>query len=233
MNWLLLIIAVFVALSILDGYRRGFIKTVFSMLAMLIALVVASAGSPTLCHVLEKNDGVYNFINQKVSDTLEISSRVSENSEQTAVIESLPLPESVKQALEDNNNDVIKELLQVSKNDFAGYITGYITCLILNAISYIILFVLTLIVVQIVANILDIISRLPVLHSINKTGGLIVGFLKGIIAVWIFFVILTIFGGTEFGKNMFEMINDSKILSYIYSHNMLLDIVLGVTKTLI
>ncbi|MDO5292621.1 MAG: CvpA family protein [bacterium] len=230
MNWLLLIVVLFVILSIVEGYRKGFIKTVFSVFAMAISLIVASVGSPVLCHMLIQNEAVYSYIDRKVADTLDIDSKISSQSEQEAYIEKLMLPESVKNELLTNNKDEVTKLLNTS--NFSGYVSGYITCMILNAISYIALFLIMMIIVRILANVLDIISRLPVLNSINKIGGIFVGALKSIIVIWLFFVILTVFSGSEFGQSMFAMINDSVLLSYIYNNNMLMSVVLEVVKAL-
>lgn len=230
MNWLLLIIVLFIGLSIVEGCRKGFIKTVFSIFAMAIALIVASVGAPMLSHQLVKNDVVYQAIDKRVADTLDINSKVSGAAEQSAYIDELPLPQSIKNQINANNSSEIKSLLNVS--NFSGYVSGYITCMILNAISYLIIFLITLVVVRILANLLDIISRLPVLHSINKIGGAFVGALKGMIIVWLFFVVVTMFSGSDFGQSMFAMINDSVVLSYIYNNNLLMDIVLSVAKAL-
>lgn len=230
MNWLLLIIVVYFILSIMSGYRRGLIKTVFSVLAMAIALIVASVGSPIVSRALEQNKGVYEYIDQKVSDVLNIDSKISEASEQTVCINNLPLPESIKTQLKVNNNSEVKNVLNVST--FSDYVTGYITCLIINAISYIIVFILVLILVRVIANLLDLISRLPVLNSLNKLGGAIAGALKSLIIVWIFFVLITAFSGSDFGHNIFKMINDSTLLSFLYNNNVSMNIVLGVADTL-
>ncbi len=230
MNWLLLIVILFIGLSIVEGYRKGFIKTVFSIFGLAIALIVASVGAPMLSHQLVKNETVYQYIDKKVADTLDIDSRNLEQKEESAYIDKLPLPESIKNQINANNSFEVKSLLNVS--NFSGYVSGYITCMILNAISYLLIVILVLIAVRILANLLDIISKLPVLNSINKIGGIAVGTLKGVIIVWLFFVVITVFSGSEFGKSMFEMINDSVVLSYLYNNNLLMDIVLSVAKSL-
>ena len=183
-----------------------------------------------LSHQLVKNETVYQYIDKKVADTLDIDSRNLEQKEESAYIDKLPLPESIKNQINANNSFEVKSLLNVS--NFSGYVSGYITCMILNAISYLLIVILVLIAVRILANLLDIISKLPVLNSINKIGGIAVGTLKGVIIVWLFFVVITVFSGSEFGKSMFEMINDSVVLSYLYNNNLLMDIVLSVAKSL-
>lgn len=231
MNWLLVVVVLFLAAYIYGGYRRGFIKTVFAVFAVLIAMVVASVGSPILSKTLQGNEMVYNYINEKVTDTLKIDDKVEGAVNQINVIDKLPLPDSLKDSLKENNNKEIQNQLQTST--FGTYVSGYVTCLILNSVSYMILFIITLIIVRIIANVLDLVSKLPILNSINKVGGLLIGLVHGLVILWVLCIVLTMFSGSEVGGMLFELVNESQVLSFIYNNNLLMNVVLGVAKTLL
>lgn len=230
MNWLLLIVIVYMILSIISGYRKGLIRTVCSVLAMMIALIIASVCSPMVSRALESNKGIYGYVDEKVSDVLNIDSKISGVTEQAKYINSLHLPESIKEQLKVNNNSEVKNELKVS--EFSDYVTGFITCLILNAISYIVVFIVALLLIGVVINVLDLISKLPVLNVVNKLGGAIAGAAKSLVVIWVFFVLITVFSGSDFGQTMFKMINDSTWLSFLYNNNILMNVILGVARTL-
>ena len=230
MNWLLLIVIVYMILSIISGYRKGLIRTVCSVLAMMIALIIASVCSPMVSRALESNKGIYEYVDEKVSDVLNIDSKISGVTEQAKYINSLRLPESIKEQLKVNNNSEVKNELKVS--EFSDYVTGFITCLILNAISYIVVFIVALLLIGVVINVLDLISKLPVLNAVNKLGGAIAGAAKSLVVIWVFFVLITVFSGSDFGQTMFKMINDSTWLSFLYNNNILMNVILGVARTL-
>lgn len=230
MNWLLLIVIVYMILSIISGYRKGLIRTVCSVLAMMIALIIASVCSPMVSRALESNKGIYGYVDEKVSDVLNIDSKISGVTEQAKYINSLRLPESIKEQLKVNNNSEVKNELKVS--EFSDYVTGFITCLILNAISYIVVFIVALLLIGVVINVLDLISKLPVLNAVNKMGGAIAGAAKSLVVIWVFFVLITVFSGSDFGQTMFKMINDSTWLSFLYNNNILMNVILGVARTL-
>ena len=230
MNWLLLIVIVYMILSIISGYRKGLIRTVCSVLAMMIALIIASVCSPMVSRALESNKGIYGYVYEKVSDVLNIDSKISGVTEQAKYINSLRLPESIKEQLKVNNNSEVKNELKVS--EFSDYVTGFITCLILNAISYIVVFIVALLLIGVVINVLDLISKLPVLNAVNKLGGAIAGAAKSLVVIWVFFVLITVFSGSDFGQTMFKMINDSTWLSFLYNNNILMNVILGVARTL-
>lgn len=69
---------------------------------------------------------------------------------------------------------------------------------------------------------LDIISRLPIINELNKAAGLLAGLLRGIIMVWILFIIITVFRETVWGGIALGMIEDSHILRSVYQSNLIL-----------
>ena len=231
MNWLVILVLVFLAAYIIRGYHNGFIKTVFSICAVFIAVVVASLGSSTLGGILKDNETIYEAIDNKVADTLNIDTEAKSNKEQQNYINSLPVPDSLKEALVENNNNKVYELMDTSK--FGTYVSGYITCMILNAIAFVLLFVVTLILVRVIANVLDVVSKLPVINGINKIGGLFLGLLHGFVVLWILCLVLTIFSGTGIGEACFKAINESAFLSIIYNNNLLLYFVVNAVQTLV
>lgn len=234
MNWLVIVVVLFLASYILRGYHNGFIKTVFSIFAVAIALIVATAGSPMVSKTLQEQEGIYSFIEEKVASTLQIDQAVdgkADKAEETKVIEGLSLPESIRLALIENNNTGMYATL--AAGNFSDYIASYITCMILNAISYIVLFLVALIVIRIVANLLDLVSKLPILNSINKIGGLCVGLLHGLIILWVLCIVLTVFSGTNVGQVLFEQINDSILLSVIYNNNLFMQFLMRLAQTLL
>ncbi len=230
MNWLAILVLLFLAAYIIRGYHNGLIKTVFSICAVFIALTVAFVGNKTLSGILQDNETIYKAVNSKVVKTMEIDTDAKSATEQKNYIDSLPVPKRLKEALTENNNKKVYELMDTSK--FGDYISGYITRMVLNAIAFAILFIVTLILVRVLASALDIVSRLPVIHTLNKLGGLVLGLIHGFVVLWILCIVLTIFSGTGFGEMCFKAINDSTFLSIVYNNNLLLYFIVNVAQSL-
>ena len=70
---------------------------------------------------------------------------------------------------------------------------------------------------------LGIVSHLPILHGLNKTAGLLLGFAEGVVLVWIFFVVITVCASTSAGGQLLKMTAQSSILSWLYRNNLLLN----------
>ncbi len=143
--------------------------------------------------------------------------------EQTQLIQNLPIPDFLKNLMLNYNNSEGYKKLNV--NDFAGYTVQFFANIILNIIAFIVTLVVVQLMIWTVITALDIFSRLPIIHLINRLGGLAIGILQGLFAVWMFFLVIAIFSGTEIGMMLMNMIDQSTILKPMYESNMFLKII--------
>lgn len=230
MNWLLIVVLAIIVVNALIGMKAGFIKTAFSLCSMIIALVLSIWISPYVNDFMRGNDKIYDTITTKVEKILPVIEEKADQNDQVSIIEGLKLPQSLKDSLIKNNNkEVYKEL---SADNFKEYISSYLTGIIINAMAYFVTFAIILIALWVISFALNIISKLPLINQINKLAGLMAGLLHGLIVVWLFFILLTVFGSSEWGHKALEMIGDDQILSLIYNNNILIDFITSATKML-
>jgi len=104
MNALVLIVVGILILSAFLGMRKGFIKTVFSIFSMVIALVFTIILSPYLSKSLQQNEKLVTYLSEKSAEVLkldEIDDKINQTIEDS-VISKLPLPASLKNTLQKN-----------------------------------------------------------------------------------------------------------------------------------
>lgn len=222
MNWLLIIVLAIILLNALIGRKVGLIKIVFSLFSFIVALLLTTWISPEINGMLKKNEVFYQKISVKVEEMLALESK--ETTDQDEMIDKLPLPKSIKETLQENK--------EKQEANIKSYIVTQVTGIVINALAFILTFIVVFIGLWVLSIALNIISKLPILNQINKLTGFIVGGLQGFIIVWLLFLLLTVFGGSELGKNAFRQIEESAILSFIYNKNLLLDIVMKAVKLL-
>ena len=87
--------------------------------------------------------------------------------------------------------------------------------------SYVLAFVIASIGLKITCGVLDIVAKLPVLNQINKTGGLLVGLIEGVLRVWVIFVILDMFATTQWGSTLLIMVHSNEYVRMLYENNWL------------
>lgn len=230
-NWLSIAAGVYLLSMVLYGHYRGFIRLAVSMVALIAALTIVHVSMPRVTEYLKENT----TIQQALSDSMKEAAGIglSENGDgedapsiQRAVIENLNLPDNIKAALIENNNHEVYELLGVDA--FADYIGNYLADMILNSVGFVLLFALVYLLIKLVVRWLDLIARLPILSGMNKIAGALLGGVQGLIFLWIFCLILMAGSGTSWGMALLDQVEASKWLSFLYEHNFLNAIVMGV-----
>ncbi|TAH68847.1 MAG: CvpA family protein [Anaerolineaceae bacterium] len=216
MNWLLIIVLGIIILNALIGRKVGLIKIIFSLFSFIIALILTVWISPTVNGMLKNNEAFYEKTAQKVEDM--IFEEQAETKDEDDMIEGLPLPKSIKESLQENKAK--------QEDNIKAYITAHVTEIVINALAFVLTFVVVFVGLWIISIALNIISKLPILNQLNKMAGLLVGGLQGVIVVWILFILITVFSGSDLGMSASQQIEDSIILSFLYDKNFLLHIVL-------
>lgn len=230
MNLLVAIVLIILVISAYRGMKAGLIKTVFSIFSMIIALVLTLWLSPMISKMVQSNDAIFDYFTQKVEKAIPTEEIGTKISDQMNFIDNLPLPASLKTTIIENNNTDTYVALAV--DNFSSYISHSIAAIIINAITFVVTYLIISILLRVICMVLDIISKLPILHQINKLSGLFVGIIHGMILVWILFVLLTALTSTEIGQKAFAMINESAFLSYIYNNNIILNFITNISKVL-
>ncbi|MDE7211799.1 MAG: CvpA family protein [Lachnospiraceae bacterium] len=236
MNILLVVIIAFFVVEAVVGMKRGFIKTIFSMFSVIVALVVTAFVSPVVTQKLQENENVMAYFVEKADALLpfeEVESMLNlenKKGEQEKFLESLPLPESIrKQLTESNNRDYYKAL---GVDTFRAYLCNYIACMIISALSFVATFAAMIVLLKVLCFSLDLISKLPLLNQVNHLLGMGMGILYALLLVWVGGVVLTALSTTAAGNSLMEMVNDSAVLSFLYNHNPLLGKVADLSKIL-
>ncbi len=230
MNWLLVVVLVVLLGNAIIGMRVGLIKTIFSLVSMILAVILTIWISPVVKDYLMENEKIYDSISGKVIKMLPFGEEVEEDKQEDAIGE-LKLPKSIKESLIKNNTT--ENYAALASNSFKEYVSHYLTGMIINGISFIGTFLAISILLGVICIALDLISKLPLLNSMNKTAGLLAGAVHGLILVWLGFILLTVFGSTQLGQKMMEMIAESEFLSIIYNNNFLLHFITGITMTIL
>jgi uncharacterized membrane protein required for colicin V production len=234
MNWVEIVILLVIGLSAYKAYNKGFILSLFNLCALLVTIFLTIQLYPMGSKIIFNFTNLDESLRGSVSKSLDLEREVNESvslEEQIGFIDNLPLPESLKENLMANNNYEVYDLLKVSRLE--DYITGYIARIAVNIIAFIIIFILLYIILNIVVRTLNILSKLPLINSVNKLLGLVFGSLLGVIRVWFIFFVMTLYSANPKMGTVFDMIAESQWLSFLYNNNLLLKAVIDLSKTIL
>ncbi len=188
------VIVAIVAIGTIIGAKRGFFKAVLRTFAGLISIIVAYLFAKPLAEMINVRF-VYERLEEKISQAVDTHIGNSE-----AVLDPSALAESVPDSLGVIASIAgydIKELAASAAEKGQDIIDTFIeasSTVISNVISTVIAFAVLLlsvyIALRILALVLDLIfSHIPVLKQINRTLGLIFGFICSLINSWIFAIV--------------------------------------------
>lgn len=236
-HWLEIITAVYLMGMVLYGHYKGFIRLAVSAAALLITLVTVNYAMPYVMDWLKNDTPVYESMKEKMFERVGGDDILNEmgirgdtqKEDEWMIIDELPVPEQMKRLLTENNNVEVYRLMGVEF--FQDYVTGYLTDTVLKAAAFIVLFLVVFIALQVLVICLDLIAKLPILSGINKIAGAVLGGVEAFVFIWIFCLVFTVLSGTGFGSAALEQIDASFWLSWIYDHNMLSHLVLGLIRS--
>lgn len=239
MNWLLLLALALIGVFGFIGWRVGFVKSVFSLISTIAVIIITILVSPLVTNLLKSNETISGTIQSKLESVIDLSGiaeklNSDEEKDPLAFIDGMDLPDSIKDTIKDSLADTMEEKEEEAAN-FVGdklnsletYICELLTNIILNALGFFITFIVAAVGIAVLCFVLDLLSKLPVLHQINTLAGVAVGALEGLVILWIVFIVITMLGSTAFGQSCMAMISESKILSFLYDSNILSKILLG------
>lgn len=177
---------------------------------------------------LEKEtDGV---MDKSVIDTMvaqAMKEDISKN-EQINIIKNINVPAFIKDALIANNHDEMKHSLGVKS--FYDYVAKYISYMLINALSFLLTFLIVSILIRVIIIIMGAMTQLPIVGTINRFGGMVFGAGEALIIVWIMFVVVTLLCETEPGGALYRQIEESQMLTYLYTKNVFLGAITNLSK---
>ena len=168
MNSLDIFVLAVIGICVVVGYFRGFVKTCFSFVPSVVSLLLTNKIYPVFSKFL-RTTPVYGYIENGVAKALNLESMTSAVSAQSNdYINSLSIPDFLKESLISNNNPVVYGILDAT--GINEYISGYVANMILNILSMIVVAVGLIVIFKLVLILLDVVTKLPVIHGINSVG---------------------------------------------------------------
>ncbi|WP_461812597.1 CvpA family protein [Faecalimonas sp.] len=233
MNWLLIGVGILFFICMVIGYIRGFIKIIVSFGTTVASVVLVIFLTPYTskaivaltpidemvqkkCISMMSVEGIDQNISEKFLNKIELPRQ-----KQIEILEKADIPEFVKQGLiENNNNEAYKQL---GVENFVDYIGAYVSGVVVKIISFLLTFLIVIIFIRAIIFALDVIAALPVLNGLNRIAGMFVGGLIAIIFTWLVFLALTLLYDSYIGVEGFRCIESSKLLTFLYEKNVILD----------
>ena len=189
-NWLLIVVAVILIWSMISGYRRGLVNVLYRFVSSILSVVLS------LVLVLALSDTIRNVLPFY---------SVLENWASGIVTNT------------DTGNTIVDLVLS---GDFLGEeIAHQLSLAIFNIILFIIIFIIVRIILSRIGRLLNRVTDVPVLGTLNRFAGIIAGFAHGLLNTWLLFAFFEVISGTAIGTGALQCMDENVFLGMIADSN--------------
>ena len=236
-HWLSIAAGVFLLSMVLYGHYRGFLRLAVTFSALILSLLVVHVAMPKVTGYLQENTEIHKTIGRGLlkavgtevilsdsgetdeieSSDVQILPEIQIPAQQREIIEQLKIPEQMKEALLENNNREIYQILKVE--EFLDYVGTYLAGMVLNLVGSVLVFLVLYIGMRILIRWLDLLARLPILSGINQIAGAVLGGVQGMLVLWLFFLIVQLCVEMPWAAAVLNQIQKSIWLRFLYSNN--------------
>ncbi|MGN0318787.1 MAG: CvpA family protein [Lachnospira sp.] len=245
----LICVIALLAISCIWGYKQGVIKIAISLASLIITIAVSFIVAPIISKYVIDNttidekmsESVYEVVsnNTAVNDAFDsvfdkqLSVDDNKNESILVVTEQLgkvgqrvKLPKSITDAVSNIPADEFSQIMSKYNSQTLKEVTLRLFCeritkIIVNTIIYLVVLLVVYAALRVVIFATGIVNHLPLIKQANRLGGLAVGFIQGILIVWIFFAVLTAFSNYSFASSCLADIHSNSFLEFIYDNNII------------
>ena len=215
---MLIIVLIIFLLMIIRGWRKGLLRILFGLIAILVLIGLVSFVTPYVSGFLKEHTGIYTMIEERC--TRQIQERIENGMEssvgQDSAVAGISLPEKVTSYLTNSGETALES------SGIHQTLGERAADLILAGAAFLIALILAIIIVKLIDKGLGIVDHIPVLKGINRILGLFAGIFEAFILVSLFFLFVALIAGTETGEALTGYIDESEFLSFLYYQNIIL-----------
>ena len=213
----LLILAV-ILICVLKAYKKGFFRSMFSVVVKIISFIAAYIASGKLAPVLYDSyfrDGVIRNIDSRIDSSVPMGM----SDQATAAISSIPNILSGAVRLFGFDASKMEEILSSTdlSADVAAGLESAVVAPIVIGICKVVIFSIVAFIVSLVLNaIVDMIigvRKLPVLHQADKLFGIALGLVNGLLCSMLGVYILVILSSVLDNSEIIDIVNSSNMVA--------------------
>lgn len=204
-----IILVVILAGSIFLGYKKGLVKVAVSLFALIISLVVTLVFYRPISNVIINNTDWDEKIEQVIIENT--TKKIEETDQNGNILEDAQ--KYIDNAVAEGQNNVVENIAPV------------IAERVISIGTMIVLFIATRLLLILLTLVSNVITNLPIIKQFNELGGLIYGLIRGLVVIYALLAIAFFIVSMSSNTSITNAIDSSFITKFMYSHNILLNII--------
>jgi uncharacterized membrane protein required for colicin V production len=220
-----------IALSILWGFYRGFIQSVLSMGAVILALVGSFLIYPQVANMIQSNQDIarslihYTDASSRLGD-LELSvAQVGTISSSTIgnIMQNIKLPTPINTILQYNLEHQVFSKAGIST--VAEYVNQTIVAVSINILSFFLCFLVLYLVMSILINMLRAVFHFPLLKQLDWLAGGAFGALRGVVFCYAVFALVPLLMTVVPFEQFSELMDQSTLAKVFNNGDLIMSII--------
>lgn len=204
-----IILIVILGGSIFLGYKKGLVRVAVSLFALIIAIVVTLVFYRPISSAIINNTDWDEKIEQVIIENT--TKKIEETDQNGNILEDAQ--KYIDNAVTQGQNDVVENVAPV------------IAERVISIGTMIVLFIATRLLLILLTLVSDVITNLPIIKQFNELGGLIYGLIRGLVVIYALLAIAFFIVSMSSNTGITNAIDSSFITKFMYSHNILLNII--------
>ena len=205
MNWLLIVLAVVLLLCLFLGWKEGLWGSAVTFVTLLLFLFMMNMVLPTVIPNLD------------IKDEILLQSELNEEKDLDFIIEKLPAVIKDKTL---QGYPTYKDVMQADEQ-LAYMISGKLMSFGV-IIAMIITLLFALFVLRPIGALHDMLLKFPIVGKFDRMIGVVVGAMNAVIIMYMIFIGIAMYSGTEIGTMLYNMVYESELLTSLHENNLLI-----------
>lgn len=206
-----IILAALIIISFIAGYKKGFVKSVWKIAALVVTIVLVIALKNPAVDFLS-GTSIAGAINEKISKTIHIPQGGGIDA-----AESLNLPDFLNAQVSDGIENAQGAVASVN-DAVAASLTNIAVTIIVCVALFIIIRLILMAVYMIAVGI----TAAPLIRGVNQFFGGLLGAVNMVFIIFLLLALVSLFAPAD--SQLFEMIDNTYVVKYLYNYNILLQL---------
>jgi|GEM_PF-157748 len=223
-------------LCMVAGYYQGFLRSALGMANFFVSILGAWAMNGALARALDKTNNIvpllvyYSESSEMLGTVENVRTSIYElNGPQLSdLLSRLSLPHPLGSLLTQNIQNYA--FAEAGASTLGDYLSLTIAHMSVNIVSYLIIFFILFVSLSIVIAMCDYVFKLPTLRYMDQVSGALVGFLQGVLLLFVVFIIIPVILAFLPFKEISQFIDSSQFANFYYHNNFILDTIRGVIR---
>ena len=214
----ILIASIIVSVSYI-GYKKGLTSVLYKIIAFILSIIIVfilyKPVSNTIIENTSLDENIASTIKEVLPEELFLEGNKAED-------DNSQISEGIIYLI----NGFIAEAVAKAEHDTVNYVSVQLSYFLIRVITIVILYIVSRILLIVLKFATNIIASLPIISTVNKSGGLIYGVLKSFIIIYAILAVLSAFSPIISSWGIISAIESSWIGKAMYNNNIILNLII-------